>query len=65
MMSPFSNRLAKSLTVDSTTAAGTIIQATRGLLSFAAKSSIDDAPIAPSFASCLTASGLTSNTTHW
>ena len=47
MMSPRSKRLERSATVCSTTAAGTIIQATRGFLSLAAKSSSDDAPIAP------------------
>jgi hypothetical protein len=36
----------------------------RGLLSLAAKSSSDDAPIAPSFANSLTGAGLRLNTTH-
>ena len=54
----------ESASVCSTTAAGTIIQATRGCLSFALKSSSEEAPIAPSLTSVFTASGLTSKTTH-
>ena len=54
----------RSASVFSTTAAGTIIHATRGFLSFALKSSNEEAPIAPSLASAFTASALTSKTTH-
>ena len=46
--------------VESVTDAGTIIQMVRGVASFEARSAISDAPIAPSAASVLTASGLTS-----
>ena len=44
--------------------AGTITHAARGLSNMATNSSMEEAPFAPSRASALTASGLTSNTTH-
>ena len=46
--------------VESVTAAGTMIQIVRGAVSFAARSAISFAPMAPSAAKVATASGLTS-----
>jgi hypothetical protein len=45
-------------------AAGTMTHAARGLLSFAAKSASDDAPIAPSASSSRTGSGVLLKATH-
>ena len=59
-MSPFSSFGASCSIVESTYAAGTISQIARGLSSFETNSSIDFAPVAPSFASASTAAGVTS-----
>ena len=56
-MSPTSSLLVSSCSVASTTAAGTISQMARGLLSFLTKSSSDVEPVAPSPASCFTVAG--------
>ena len=48
MMSPGSSSGTSFSIVASTTAAGTIIQTARGLVSLPTRSSIDPAPIAPS-----------------
>ena len=59
--SPLSSTSATSLTVDSVMSpAGTMIQTARGASSFSASSFREDAPAAPSPASCLIGSGLTS-----
>jgi hypothetical protein len=59
-MSPDSSRGATSWIMRSTTAAGTMSQTARGLVSFLTKSSSEAAPVAPSLASPLTASAETS-----
>jgi hypothetical protein len=59
--SPASSTAATASTVCSVISpAGTMIQTERGALSFAAISSSEEAPSAPSPANCETASGLTS-----
>ena len=59
--SPFSSTSATSLTVLSVISpAGTMIQTPAGASSFSAISASDDAPVAPSPASSLIGSGLTS-----
>ncbi len=55
---------ARSASVPSTAAAGTMSHAARGGFSFATKSSSEVAPTAPSFASAAIASALRSYTTH-
>ena len=60
IVSPGDRCSAMEAIVESVTDAGTIIQMVRGVASFEARSAISDAPIAPSAASVLTASGLTS-----
>ena len=63
--SPESSTAATSSIVFSVISpAGTITQTERGALSFAARSSSEEAPSAPSPASSETASGLTSKTTR-
>ena len=60
MVSPLSRCCASEAIVESVTAAGTIIHTVRGVDNLAAKSAIPVDAIAPSAASVLTASGLTS-----
>ena len=61
-MSPAERCSAIAAIVESVTEAGTMIHTVRGVESFEARSAISVAPIAPSAASVLTASGLTSKT---
>src|ERR1039458_396153 len=64
-MSPASSWPVSWSRVGCTTPAGTMIHSARGLSSLLTKSFSEDEPTAPSPSSALTASGLTSYTTHW
>src|SRR5215469_6236305 len=64
-MSPASSLPARSRSVASTTAAGTINHTARGLCSLFTRSSSEAAGVAPSWATSFTDSALRSKTTHW
>ena len=64
-MSSGSSSPASSSSTGPVTAAGSISQTARGFSSLATKSASDDAPAAPSSASCFTCAAVWSYTTHW